>query len=90
MITDDQVRSFVATFAPEIPVLTNFVDMCQVSNCVAHCDEDCQTCPDHTWPLIVLIILIMGHFKRFLPNVSLSCHVKQNLTYLSKVVQNWQ
>jgi len=34
MITDDRVRSFMAKCAPELPVLTNFVDMCQVSSII--------------------------------------------------------
>jgi len=42
MMNNGQVWTFMAMFAPEVPVLHNFNEMCQVWNRVASFDEDVQ------------------------------------------------
>jgi hypothetical protein len=44
MINKDQLWSFMAIFAPKLPVLSNVGEMPQIWNWVTHFDEDCQTC----------------------------------------------
>jgi hypothetical protein len=46
MIHKDQLWSFMATFAPKLPVLSKFGEMQQIWTWVTHFDEDCQTCPN--------------------------------------------
>jgi len=65
MINTNQAWSFMVTFAPEVPVLSNFEEMFQLWIWVAHFDEDRQICPNmaqlwnimtsnaHEWSLMI-------------------------------------
>jgi len=46
MINKDQASSFMAMFAPKLPVQDNIGEMPQIWNWVTHFVEDCQTYPN--------------------------------------------